>query len=170
MRWSYSDGFLRIGGMNSHVPIQVSWLREPQQTQFALIRFFPRVDPKVFGQCAGVRECLLAKPAAVRSLPGMGSHVRRHWRTLGEASVTNRTPERLLTGMRPDMSGQVCCLTKRLVAFQTTVRFLPAVGPQVCLESWGTSISLPTNSTQVWLGIVAGGAQSWTSGLRRGSW
>lgn len=36
--------------VHSHVPVQVAGLREPEQAQLALVRFFARVYPQVFGE------------------------------------------------------------------------------------------------------------------------
>lgn len=62
--------------MHSHVPIQIATLREPQQTQFTLIRFLTTMYPQMFCQRATIGKGFLAESTAVGSFPGMGSHVR----------------------------------------------------------------------------------------------
>lgn len=127
--------------MHPHMPIQIATLRKPQQTQFTLVRFLATMYPQMFGEGAAVGEGLLAEPTAVGSLPGVGSHVRRHRRGLGKATVAHRTPERFLTGVGTDVGGQVRRLRKGLVAIDAAVRFFAGVGAQVGFQGAGTGVA-----------------------------
>lgn len=64
--------------VHPHMPIQIPALREPQQTQFTLIRFFPTVYPQMLGQGAAVGERFFAQSTSVGALPGVRPHVRCH--------------------------------------------------------------------------------------------
>ena len=64
--------------MDPHVPVQVAGLREPQQTQFALVGLFSAVNSHVFGQRGRVGEGFLAHATSVGSFARMGPHVSGH--------------------------------------------------------------------------------------------
>jgi len=67
----------------------------------------------VLGERRAVRERLLAESTPVRTFPGVRPQMRRHGRALGEAAVTDRTPERLVSAVSTDVRRQVGRLRDR---------------------------------------------------------
>ena len=56
---------LSVVGVYSHVSVEISGLREPKETEFALVRLFSTVDAQVLCQCRAVRKRLLAQAAPI---------------------------------------------------------------------------------------------------------
>jgi hypothetical protein len=58
--------------------IQISGLRETQLTDFAFIRLFTAVNPKMLGQSRAISKGFLADLALVGSFSGVRTHVGGH--------------------------------------------------------------------------------------------
>lgn len=135
--------------VDPHVSVEITGLREPQETDLALVGLLPGMDAQMFRQRRTVGEGLLAHPAAVRSFPGVGPHVRRHRRALREPPVADCAAERLLPAVRPDVGRQVGRLREGLVAGPADVRLVPGVRPQVRLQGTRTGVRLTADPTEI---------------------
>lgn len=136
------------------IEIEANWQRFwhsnlPQQAQLTLVGFFAAVYSQMLGKRGAVAEGFLTGPTAIGSLSGVSAHVGCDARTLRKTPIAYRTPERFLTRVSANVSGQIGSLTEAFVTIRTPVRAFPGVCSKVRFERAWSGVRFATEPTEV---------------------